>query len=190
MGNYAVFDADDDGGFGGALDDAGGEDADDAAMPAFAVDEEQTIGDEFGVGGETLLDGAEGSGFGVAAFAVEAFELGGQFRGAVRVAGGKELDDFGGDVHAAGGVDARSEAESNIEAGIRLAAGSRAATAKRARRPAPAGRRSSLRPRAAITRFSPWRGTASAMVAMAAILRKLGRVFSRVRAGSRRSSTA
>ncbi len=33
-------------------------------------------------------------------------------------------------------------------------------------------------------------GTASAMVAIAAIFRKLGRVFSRVRAGSRRSSTA
>ena len=71
-----------------------------------------------------------------------------------------------------------------------LAAGSSAAAANSARRPAPTGRRSSRRPRAAMMRFSPRRGTASAMVAMAAILRKLGSVFSRVRAGSRRSSTA
>ena len=71
-----------------------------------------------------------------------------------------------------------------------LAAGSRAAAANSALRPAPTGLRSSLRPRAAMTRFSPRRGTASAMVAMAAIFRKLGRVFSRVRWGSRCASTA
>jgi len=41
-----------------------------------------------------------------------------------------------------------------------------------------------------MARFSPQRGTASAMVAMAAIFKKLGRVFSRVRAVSRRSRTA
>ena len=62
-----------------------------------------------------------------------------------------------------------------------LAAGSSAAAAKSARRPAPTGRRSSRRPSAAMVRFSPRRGTASAMVAMAAILRKLGSVFSRAR---------
>jgi hypothetical protein len=32
------------------------------------------------------------------------------------VAGGEELDDFGGDIHAAGGVDAWAEAESEVEA--------------------------------------------------------------------------
>ncbi len=71
-----------------------------------------------------------------------------------------------------------------------LAAGSRAAAANSARRPAPTGWRSSRRPRAAMTRFSPRSGTASAMVAMAASFKKLGRVFSRVRAWSRRSSSA
>ena len=40
----AVFNADDDGGLGGALDDARGEDADDAAMPAFAIDDQQAVG--------------------------------------------------------------------------------------------------------------------------------------------------
>ncbi len=119
----AVFDADDDGGLGGALDDARGEDADDAAMPAVAVDDEQACGDEFGIGGEARLDDAERGGFSVAALAVEALELGGKFAGAGMVAGGEKLDDFGGDVHAAGGVDARSEAEGDVEAGERLGGG-------------------------------------------------------------------
>ena len=85
-------------------------------MPAFAVDDEKAVGGEIGFGGEALFDHAEGGGFGVAAFAIEAFELGGKFDGAVRVAGGEELDDFRGDVHAAGGVDARGEAEGYVEA--------------------------------------------------------------------------
>ncbi len=55
---HAVFDADNDGGFGGALDDARGEDADDAAMPAFAVDQQQAVGGDFGVAGQQSLDGA------------------------------------------------------------------------------------------------------------------------------------
>ena len=49
----AVFDADDDGGLGGALDDARGENADDAAMPAVAIDDEEAVGADFGVGAET-----------------------------------------------------------------------------------------------------------------------------------------
>ena len=35
----------------------------------------------------------------------------------LRVARGEQLDDFGGNVHAAGGVDARREAKGDIEAG-------------------------------------------------------------------------
>ena len=41
---HAVLDADHDGRLGGALDDARGENADDAAMPAFAVDHQQAVG--------------------------------------------------------------------------------------------------------------------------------------------------
>ena len=78
---------------------------------------EKAISGEFGFGCEAFFDDAESGGFGVAAFAVEALEFGGEFDGAVRVAGGEELDDFGGDVHAAGGVDARGEAEGDVEAG-------------------------------------------------------------------------
>ncbi len=60
---------------------------------------------------------AERGGFDVAALAVEALEFGGELGGAVRVARGEKLDDVGGDVHAAGGVDARRKAEGDIEAG-------------------------------------------------------------------------
>jgi hypothetical protein len=54
---HAVFDADHDGRLGGALDDARGENADDAAMPAVAVDDQQAVGGEFGVGGQAGFDG-------------------------------------------------------------------------------------------------------------------------------------
>ena len=50
VGNFAVgavFNADDDGRLGGALDDARGENADDAAMPAVAVDDEKAVGSDF-----------------------------------------------------------------------------------------------------------------------------------------------
>ncbi len=73
---------------------------------------------------------------------------------------------------------------------IGFEAGSSCAAANIARNPAPTGRRSSRRPSAAITRFSPRSGTASAIVAMAAILRKLGKSLSRVRSASCRSSRA
>ena len=84
---HAFFHADDDGGLGGALDDARGEDADDAAMPAFAIDDEKAVCGQVGFGCEAYFDRAEGGGFGVAAFAVEAFELGGELGGAVRSRG-------------------------------------------------------------------------------------------------------
>jgi len=112
-----VFNADDNGGLRGALDDARGEDADDAAVPAFAVDDEEAVGGEGVFGCEAFFDDGEGGGFGVAALTVEALELGGQICGAVRVARGEELDDFGCDVHASGGVDARCDAEGDVEAG-------------------------------------------------------------------------
>ena len=63
----AVFDADDEGGLGGALDDARGENADDAAMPAVAVDDEEAVGCNFGVGAKTGLDNGKRGGFDVSA---------------------------------------------------------------------------------------------------------------------------
>ncbi len=55
-----------------------------------------------------------------ATFLVEPFQLGGQLGGACRGARGEQFDDFGGYVHAAGGVDARSQAKGHVEAGKRL----------------------------------------------------------------------
>ena len=159
-------------------------------MPAFAVDDQQAVCGEFGVGGQAGFDGGERGGLGIAALAVEAFELGGEFSGAGGVARGEELDDFRGNIHAAGGVDARREAEGDVEAGKLFGGGIERGGGEERAQAGADGRRSSRRPSAAMTRFSPCSGTASAMVAMAAIFRKLGRVFSRVRAGSRRSSRA
>ena len=121
--SHAIFHADDDGGLGCALDDAGGEDADDSAVPTIAGDDEHLVGGEFGFGGEAGFDLAEGLGFGFAAVEVELLELCGEFLGAGGVAGGEELDNFCGDVHAAGGVDAGAEPKAEVVAGDFLAGG-------------------------------------------------------------------
>ncbi len=128
--------------------------------------------------------------FGVASFAIQAFELRGEFLRAAEVARGKEFDHLGGHIHAARGVDAWRQAKCDVEAG-ELFRGRIERCGGEERSQADAdGPRSSRRPSAAMVRFSPRSGTASAMVAMAAILRKLGSVFSRVRMGSWRSSKA
>ena len=113
----AVFDADDESGLGGALDYARGENANDAAMPTVAIDDEETVGNEFGAGRKLCFDDGQCGSFDVATFAIEALEFCGQLGGAMRIARGKELDHVGGDIHAAGGVDARSEAKCDVESG-------------------------------------------------------------------------
>jgi hypothetical protein len=129
---HSVFNADYDGGLGGALNYARSEDAYDAAMPAVAVDDQKAVGGAievrlagrgFNVSAETGFDDGQGNGLGIATFLVEALELGGQFGGADGVARGKKLDNIGGHVHAAGGVDARGEPEGDVEAGELLVGG-------------------------------------------------------------------
>ena len=114
---HTILNADDDGRLGGALDNARGENADDAAMPAVAVDDEEAIGGDFRIGCKACFDGGERGGFHVAALAIEPFQLVRQLRGAMRIARGEKLDDVGGHVHAAGGIDARRKAEGDVEAG-------------------------------------------------------------------------
>src|ERR1039458_9840549 len=118
---YTVFHADDDGRLGGAFDDARGENADDAAMPAIAVDDEEAVGGDFGVGAKAALDNSERGGLDVAPLAIEALEFGSELGGAMGIARGEKLDDVGSYVHAAGGIDARCEAKCNVEAGDLLA---------------------------------------------------------------------
>jgi hypothetical protein len=100
-------------GLAGALNDARGEDADDAAVPAVSVDDE-TAGLVEVVLVELLEDFGQGGGLGGAALDVQLFELLGDGLGAAGIFGGEELDDFGSDVHASGGVDARAEAEADV----------------------------------------------------------------------------
>ena len=126
VGNAALgafLDADDDGGLGGALDDARGENADNTAMPSVTVDNEEAVGGDFGVGAEAGFNDGERGGFDIAPLAIEALEFGSQLGGAVRVARREEFDHVGGDVHTAGGVDARGEAKGDVEAGDLLAGG-------------------------------------------------------------------
>ena len=76
----------------------------------------------------------EGAGLGGAAVGVEAVELFGERLCAVRLARGEEFDDVGGDVHAAGGVDARGDAEADVDGGESAVRGI-LATCMSARRP-------------------------------------------------------
>ena len=63
------------------------------------------------------FDVAEGFGFDGAAVVVEAVEFFGEEAGGGGVAGEEHFDDVGGDVHAAGGVDAGGEAEADVGGG-------------------------------------------------------------------------
>ena len=60
----SVLNADHDGWFRGPLHHARCQNADDAAMPALAVDDQQPVGGQFRVAAQTSFDGREGSGFG------------------------------------------------------------------------------------------------------------------------------
>ena len=103
-----------------AVDDAGGEDAEDAAVPVGVVEDEDVGG--VGAGGvdqseEFLVDGVEGAGFGVAASLVQGVEFDGEFLRTGGVAGEEELDYVGGNVHAAGGIDSGSKSEADFGCG-------------------------------------------------------------------------
>src|SRR6188472_1617706 len=119
---FAVLVAEDKRGVAGALDDARGEDAKHAAMPAVAVDDEAALAVEDAVG-EHGVDLGEHGLLSGAALGIQLIELVGERAGAFDVARGEELDDFGGDVHAASGVDARADAEANIAGSERATCG-------------------------------------------------------------------
>ena len=111
-------------GLGGAFDDARSENADDAAMPAVAIDDKQARGRR------TRHRWRAASS--MAARAEASVSRRSRFRrssllasscGAGSIAGAEEFDDFRGHIHPAGGVDARREAEGDIETGERLGGG-------------------------------------------------------------------
>ena len=73
--------------------------------------------------GEHGVDLGKHSLLGSAAVGVQLIEFVGERAGAFDVARGEELDDFRGDVHAAGGVDARADAEANVAGSERATCG-------------------------------------------------------------------
>uniref|UniRef100_E6QIG2 Uncharacterized protein n=1 Tax=mine drainage metagenome TaxID=410659 RepID=E6QIG2_9ZZZZ len=113
----AVLDAEDECWFGRAFNDARGEDADDAAVPAVASEDEDFFVLQRGVRGEPCVNGLKRGSFGGAALGVELFKFLSEGCGARLVACGEEFDNLGSNVHAPGGVDARAEAEAEVEAG-------------------------------------------------------------------------
>ena len=91
---HAVFDADNERGLCRTFHYTRGEDADDAAMPAVAVHNNEVCGCKLVVRGEARFNRGQRAGFGVAAFAIEALELVGEFAGPASVARGEKFDDF------------------------------------------------------------------------------------------------
>ena len=97
-------------------------------------------------------------------------ELRGERPGACRILFQEQTDDIASVVHAAGGIDARSDLKGHLAvvAGIPFPS---PATSSNACRPGFATRLRPSSPYLTMTRFSPVRGTTSATVARAASLR-------------------
>src|SRR5580692_11307222 len=100
-----------------ALDHTRGEDAEDAAMPSFAVDDEAALlvdraRSKHGI--ELDFDLVEHGLFGSAAIGVELIEFLRELAGTVDVACGEELDDIGGNIHPASRIDAWADAEAYV----------------------------------------------------------------------------
>src|SRR5258706_9050210 len=116
---FAVFQGNYQRGAAIALDDARGGDADDAAMPAFALDYGAVGGAQRGVVAEALDNGGKDFPLGVLAVSVELVEASGDVAGLRGILGGEEIDDAAGHVHASGGIDARADAKADVGGGER-----------------------------------------------------------------------
>src|SRR5580692_8024119 len=100
-----------------AIHDARGKDSEHAAVPCGIV-QDDAVGGKFAVriaqGLQLEIDDFKCHSFCVAALVVQAVELFGESVGAIGFTCQKEFDDVSSDVHATGGVDARSQAEANF----------------------------------------------------------------------------
>src|SRR5262245_35986548 len=113
----AVFAGNHQGGLAVALHHPCGDYANDAAMPAFAV-EDEAVGIELrGIPLQTLLNLFHDALLLPLAVSVELVELLGQLARPGCVANGKQLNDVAGYIHASGSVQARRNAESHVAAG-------------------------------------------------------------------------
>src|SRR5271154_5338545 len=105
---------DDDGGARGLLDDPRCENADDSTMPAFSIEQDAASFAKDGIVLQTSFNFREDGRLGIPAVGVQAVELFRELAGALRISGGKHLNDFRGNVHASGGIDTWREAEGNV----------------------------------------------------------------------------
>src|ERR1700722_13570465 len=94
-----------------ALDDPRRGDADDTAVPALSVDDDAVGVEKCGIAGEAFFHGTQDSPLFLLAVGVEMIEFRGEFAGSGRIFHAEEFDHVAGHVHAAGGVDSRSDAE-------------------------------------------------------------------------------
>src|SRR5579871_1659983 len=97
-----------------ALDNSRSGNANDAAMPSVAVDDDAVGVTQRGLGSEALFDRAQDSAFFFLPIGVELIELGRKFPRPGRIFHAEQFDDIASDVHAACGIDARSNAESDF----------------------------------------------------------------------------
>ena len=174
----ALLVGEDESGAAGAFDDAGGEDAEHAAMPVGMVEDEALgrVGSSvIEQGEEMLLDGVEGFALGGATSLVKVVELGGEFRCARSGERVRKSSMTSSAISMRPAALMRGPSRKPTSEADGERSSGREATCMRARRPGWTGLASSRRPRAAMVRFSPRRGTESAMVAMATSFRKEGR---------------
>ena len=97
-----------------ALDHARGRDADDAPVPAFAIDHDAVSFAQRGIAADAFLDQAQNSTLFFLAICIEAIKFGGQFARARGFFHAEQFDHVAGYIHAPGGVDARRNAERNF----------------------------------------------------------------------------
>ena len=164
------------------VDQLRGDDADDAAVPALAGDDQHRLRADVGIGVDDLAGRGDDVLLLLAAAGVLGVELLGQRLRLGRqrlVVGQQQARRQIGGGHAAGGVDPRRDHERDVIGVDGLAGRARRRRAARAVRRLCGPRVSSSSPSLAMTRFSPTSGTTSASVPMAAILTNAGSQASR-----------
>src|SRR5215469_16649172 len=102
-----------------ALDDPSRGDADDAAMPSVAVDDDAIGITQCGLSGEALFNAAQDSTFLFLAVRVELIELGRKFSRPGWIFHAEKFNDIASNVHPSGGVDPRSDAKADFAGGRR-----------------------------------------------------------------------
>src|SRR5215472_11936536 len=97
-----------------ALDDASRSDADDAAMPPIAIDDDAVGVTQCGLSGEALFNATKDPAFLFLAVGVELIELRRQLPRPGRVFHAEKFDDIASNIHPASGINPRGNAEADF----------------------------------------------------------------------------